>query len=332
MNTQKKFSMILQDYFFQRLIQQRNASNKTIKSYRDTFRLLFTFAKQELNKNASQLTLKDINASFIVKFLEHLEKVRKNKTRSRNARLAAIRSFLQYASYQDPSELSTIQQVLAIPMKRFDRPLIGFLSRIEIDAILSAPDLQKWNGHRDQVMLATFYNTGARVSEIIELRQCDVDLIKNKVIYLHGKGRKERVIPLWENTAKLIRKWLTQIENSPGSPLFPNRLGNRLTRSGVESRLKAAVAIAVKNCNSLKNKKITPHIVRHTTAMHLLQSGVDITVISLWLGHESITTTHHYIEADLKMKKRALNTIKEPANKTARYAPSDKLLTFLENL
>ena len=332
MDNQNKFSTLLQNYFYQRLIQQRNASDKTVKSYRDTFRLLFLFAKEKLSKNASQLSLTDLNASFILEFLNYLETERHNTVRSRNARLAAIRSFLQYIAYQDPASLPLIQQVLAIPMKRYDRPLVGFLSREEMLAVLAAPDIKTWNGKRDHAMLTTLYNTGARVSEIVALRRCDVDIKQMGVIYLHGKGRKERVIPLWKNTLKIIKNWFEQIENLPNTPLFPNRNGKCMTRSGIEDRLKSAVKIAEKNCNALKNKKITPHVIRHTTAMHLLQSGVDLTVIALWLGHESITTTHHYIEADMKMKKKALAAIQDPKGKILNYVPSDKLLSFLESL
>jgi site-specific recombinase XerD len=201
-----------------------------------------------------------------------------------------------------------------------------------MDAILAAPDLETWNGLRDQVMLATLYNTGARVSELIALRRCDVDINHTGIVRLHGKGRKERVIPLWKNTAMLLRKWLAQAEDLPHLPIFPNRYGKCMTRSSVEDRLKSAIKRAEKNCAALKNKKITPHVIRHTTAMHLLQSGVDLTVIALWLGHESITTTHHYIEADLKMKKRALQSVQEPNSKFVNYVPSDKLLSFLESL
>lgn len=332
MKTQNKFPKILQDYFLKRLIQQQNVSEKTIKSYRDTFKLLFIFSQKKLNIKASCLSLEHLDATFISQFLNYLETDRKNSVRTRNARFAAIRSFLQYAIHQDPTALPTINKVLAIPMKRYDKPLVGFLTREEIEAILEAPNLSTWSGRRDQVMLATLYNTGARVSEITALRQSDVDLNHKMMIHLHGKGRKERIIPLWKNTIKLIKKWLSEIDNAPSDPLFPNSRGTFITRSGVEDRLKAAVKVAALKHPALKKKKITPHIVRHTTAMHLLQSGIDLSVIALWLGHENITTTHHYIEADLKMKKEALQAIQEPHFKKTKKVIDDKLLSFLEGL
>jgi integrase/recombinase XerD len=333
MNTPKEFSAVLQNYFCQRLIDQQNVSAQTVKSYRDTFRLLFGFIKQHLHKTAAQLCLEDINAELIVKFLKYLEKDRKNTIRTRNIRLAAIRSFMNYASYQTPGTLPAIQKILAIPMKRFDRPLIGFLTREEINAILVAPDTSTWTGNRDRVLLATLYNTGARVSEIASLHRGNVELNQTSVIRLQGKGRKERAIPIWKNTGLLIKQWLNRIDAHQNTPLFPNHYGKAMTRSGIEDRLKNAIKIACPTCPSLKKKKITPHVIRHTTAMHLLQSGVDLSVIALWLGHESIVTTHHYIEADLKIKENALNSIQEPENRITRtHSCSDKVLLFLESL
>ncbi len=333
MNNPKEFASILQNYFYQRLIEQQNVSKQTIKSYRDTFRLLFEFTKLYLRKTAAQLCLKDINADLIVRFLNYIEKDRKNTIRTRNIRLAAIRSFINYVSYQIPTILPAIQQILAIPMKRFDRPLVGFLTREEMEAILIAPDISTWAGNRDCVMFATLYNTGARVSEVASLLRSSVELSKTPIIRIQGKGRKERVIPIWKKTEALIKQWLNRIDGDKDAPLFPNHYGRAMTRSGIENRLENAVKIASLTCPSIKKKKVTPHIIRHSTAMHLLQSGVDLSVIALWLGHESIVTTHHYIEADLKMKKDALNSIQEPKNKIGTpYRCSDKLLAFLENL
>jgi site-specific recombinase XerD len=333
MNKPTEFATTLQNYFYQWLIEQQNVSTQTVKSYRGTFRLLFDFTKCCLHRPASQLCLEDINAELIIKFLKHLEKNRKNTIRTRNARLAAIRSFMNYISYQMPAMLPMVQQILAIPMKRFDRPLVGYLTREEIEAILVAPDSSTWTGNRDRVLFATLYNTGARVSEIASLLRSGVELNKTPIIRLQGKGRKERIIPIWKSTEALIKQWLNKVDANKDGPLFPNHYGKAMTRSGIENRLDSAIKIASLACPSLKKKKITPHIIRHTTAMHLLQSGVDLTVIALWLGHESIVTTHHYIEADLKIKKEALNNIQEPENKiTSPYRCSDKLLAFLDNL
>jgi len=332
MDAQKKFSILVQNYFYSCLINQRRVSDKTVKSYRDTFCLLFKFIKEKLGKTASQLCLSELNSDLVISFLNYLEKERKNTIRSRNVRLAAIRSFMHYAAYQEPEELPTIQRVLAIPMKHYDCILVGFLSRQEMDAILNAPDTQTWSGQRDQVLLATLYNTGARVSEIISVKRKDVEMGKTAVIHLHGKGRKERAVPLWKNTSALIRKWLTKIDNDLQTPLFPNHFGKAMTPSGVDDRLKFAVKKSYSVCQSLKNKKVSPHVIRHTTAMNLLQSGVDLTVIALWLGHENVNTTHKYMEADLQMKKRILMKIKEPKHKATRKHMSDKLLSFLEAL
>lgn len=323
---------LLQDFFCQRLIQQRNVSHQTVCSYRDTFRILLRFSEQQLSKPAADLHLVDIDASLILAFLNHLESQRHNCIRSRNARLAAIRSFLHYAALQEPAALAGIQKVLAIPLKRFDRPMVEHLTLEEMQAILDAPDKTTWSGRRDYVLLATLYNSGARVSEIISLRRVDFESTCGKAIYLHGKGRKERVVPLWKRTVRSLKAWLAQIGPEPQQPLFPNRSGQTLSRSGVESRLRIAVTNAIKQCPSLENKTISPHIIRHTTAMHLLQAGVDLSVIALWLGHENVTTTHQYLEADLRMKEKALAKLQPPGVHPTRYKPSNDVLSFLDGL
>ena len=222
--------------------------------------------------------------------------------------------------------------MLAIPSKRFDKPLLGFLTREEMQALLAAPNLSTWSGQRDHAMLSTFYNTGARVSEITALRVSDLALGRGASVHIRGKGRKERATPLWASTAKLLERWLTHIRHSPDAPLFPNRNREPMSRSGVERRLRTAVRSATNNCPSLRKRRISPHTLRHTTAMHLLQSGVDITVIALWLGHESPATTHRYVEADLAMKERALKSLQEPSTRRLRYSPPDSVLAFLDRL
>lgn len=330
--TSLDFPALLQEFFCQRLIGQRNVTARTVAAYRDSFRLLLRYAESRLRRSPVAITLDDLDAPLILGFLDHLEQERGNCVRSRNLRLVAIRSFLRYAAHRDPTALPTIQRVLAIPMKRFDRPLLGFLSREEMEAILKAPDRTTWSGQRDHVMLTMFYNTGARVSEVITLRVGDLDLDHGASVRIHGKGRKQRSTPLWPSTAKLLREWLRRVGPDPEAPLFPNRHGRPLSRSGVEQRLKVAVTIAEESCPSLRNRRISPHSVRHTTAMHLLQSGVDLTVIALWLGHESPATTHQYIEADLAMKERALQSLQQPPDKGQRFRPSDRLLAFLDGL
>ena len=238
--------------------------------------MLFSFVEQRVGKSPSALALADLDAPLVLDFLDYLETERGNTTRTRNARLAAIHSFMRYAALRDPASLPVTQRVLAIPAKRFDRPMLGYLTRDQIAAILAAPDRGTWSGHRDAVLLATTYNTGARVSEITALRVRDILLDRNTAVHLHGKGRKQRVIPLWKNTATDLRGWLRRITAEPDAPVFPNRAGAPLTRSGVRDRLDRAVAIAKQRCPSLHGQRISPHTLRHTTAMHLLQSGTDL--------------------------------------------------------
>jgi integrase/recombinase XerD len=326
------FGVLLQEYFCERLIAQRDASAATVASYRDTFRLLLAFTRDVERKAPTEITLADIDAPLVLRFLNHLERERGNTARTRNARLAAIRSFLHFASVKAPVSLPSAQRVLAIPMKRFDRHVLGFLTREEVDAIIAAPDRASWAGRRDHAMLATFYNTGARLSEIAGVRVGDVATDHSRCVRVHGKGRKERVVPLWQSTCRLISAWIREVGSGTDNPLFPTRNGDRMSKSAIQERLSRAVAAATIVCPSLQGRRISPHTLRHTTAMHLLQSGVDITVIALWLGHESPATTHMYIEADLSMKRRALDKIVEPRARTARLTPSDKLLAFLDGL
>lgn len=314
------------------MIAERNVSDQTVASYRDTFRLLLKYIEQRTKKAPEDLALADLDAPVILGFLDQLQKERGNGARTRNLRLVAVRSFLRYASYRDPAALPTIRQVLAIPMKRFDRPLLGFLSHEQMHAVLEAPDRTTWSGRRDHVMFSVFYNTGARVSEIIGLRVNDVDLDRSAAVHIRGKGRKQRVTPLWRGTARLLRNWLAQEHRDGDAPVFANRAGHPLSRSGVEHRLRVAVTVARQRCPSLRALSVSPHTLRHTTAMHLLQSGVDLTVIALWLGHESPETTHHYIEADLSMKESALASLQEPPGRTLRYRAGDRLLAFLDGL
>lgn len=323
---------VLQAFFCQRLIQQRRASDQNVTSYRDTFRLLLRFAEHQLGKSVNALCLGDIDTTLVLAFLDDLEQQRHNCIRTRNARLAAIRAFLHYAALQEPAVLPQIQRVLAIPMKRFDRPMVGFLSREEIEAILIAPDTTTWSGQRDVVLLTILYNTGARVSEVTALQYADLINPGCTAILLHGKGRKERVVPLWKRTSALFQPWRKQNGATAQSPLCPNRFGQPMTRSGVTQRLKLAAKQASNDCTSLRGKVVTPHIVRHTTAMLLLQAGVDLSVIALWLGHESVTTTHHYLEADLKMKEQALAVLQPPALSKKRFKPSKDVLAFLDAL
>ncbi len=328
---EKTFAMLLQDYFCQRLINQRNASGETIASYRDTFRLLLTFAQIKFKKTPTELTFSDLSAEVVLGFLNHIEKHRHNKARSRNARLAAIRSFMQYAILFVPSAIADINRVLAIPSKRFEQPLMDFLTTEEIQSLLSLC-CSTWSEKRDHVMFSTLYNTGARVSEIITLKVVDVIFEHTPYVNIHGKGRKMRTVPIWKSTANKLKEWISNNSIKNDDPIFPNRQGKQLTRYGVVNRLQGVVNKAIQFCPSLKKRRISPHTFRHTTAMHLLQSGVDITVIALWLGHESPATTHKYVESDLSMKESALKKVHDGSTNNLRFKPKDSLIEFLEKL
>lgn len=326
------FASLLQDFFCDRLQRQRGASPHTVASYRDTFRLLLGFAEKSLRRAPMRLTLQDLTPRFVLAFLDHLENERGNAVRTRNIRLAAIRSFFQHAARRTPDALPQCQQVISIPFKRFDRPEVGFLSRDEINALIAAPPESTWSGARDRVIFRVLYNTGARVTELIGLNLNDVSLDGAASVRFRGKGRKERSVPLWKTTRNSLRRWLQCLPEAPGAPVFTNRRGERLSRSGVQARLNVAVARATPNCPSLNGRRITPHVLRHTTAMHLLQAGIDIAVIALWLGHESPSTTHMYLEADLALKERALARLPEARGCRPRYRVNDRLLAFLEAL
>lgn len=330
--TQTPLAPLLQQYFVDRLQNQRQASPCTISTYRDAFRLFLTFVEAKLGKQPAQLSIEDLDTQLILDFLDHLERQRKNSIRSRNARFAAIRSFIQYVGFKEPASLALTHGVLGIPMKRFDRRQVGFLTRDHIQAIIAAPDTSTWLGRRDHVLLATLYNTGARVSELIGVQVEDLNLSRSPSVRLHGKGRKEQSIPLWSSTASQLRQWLQELPHSATSPVFPSRSGSKLSRTNVTERLQLAVQTAGVAQPELKKCKVTPHIFRHSLAMHLLQAGVDINVIALWLGHESPATTHIYVEADLEMKKRSLKSLHPPSVRSLRFRPSDSLMQFLSAL
>jgi site-specific recombinase XerD len=327
------FDALIQDFFLRRLIEQQGVSRRTVEAYRDTFRLLLAYLPQRLAKPMSTLALADLDAANVIAFLDHLEAERGNGARTRNARLAALRSFVRYAASRDPTAWPLANRVLAIPAKRHDRVLLGYLARAEMAAVLAAPDANTWSGQRDRALFAVMYNTGARVSEAVGLRQNDLNAGQGgRSLLIHGKGRKERVVPLWKQTAQVLSEWMKRLGPAAAGPLFPNARGGPLSRSGVEDRLEVAVKKASATCPSLRHKNVSPHTIRHTTAMHLLQSGVDLTVIALWLGHESPETTHQYLEADLKMKEEVLGKVEGAAVEACRYQPSPALLDFLDKL
>lgn len=332
MKAVNSFPALLQAFFTDRLIRQLKASPHTILSYRDTFRLLLGFARKALRKAPSALTLEDLDAPFVGAFLDWLEKERGNSARTRNARLAAIRSFFRYAALQEPAGSAVADRVLAMPAKRFVRRPIEFLARSEVDALLAAPDPSEWSGRRDRALLLLAVQTGLRVSELIGLRCQDAVLGRGAHVRCRGKGRKERCTPLSREAASVLRAWLRERGGAGGEPLFPNARGSPLSRDGVEYLLAKHVRAAIAKCPSLGNKRVTPHSLRHTAAMDLLQHGVDRTVIALWLGHESAQTTEVYLHADLKLKQRALAKTASLEVKPHRYRPDDQLLAFLKSL
>jgi len=327
------FATLVQAYFAEYLTQQRALSAQTIATYRDGFVLFLGFIESRLGKSPNAITLADITPDMIMAFLDHLERQRHNSVRSRNARLAALRSFLKFAAHRDVASLQVIERALGVPVKRFERPMFGYLTREEMLAVIGTPD-ESWLSQRDHVLFLLMYNTGARVSEIIGIKVSDVVLDEHAAcVHLRGKGRKQRSVPLWRSTVKAVRAWLrVNPEVQPASPLLPNRNDHVMTRTNVALRLALAVKRATDSCPALAKRRVSPHTIRHTTAMHLLQAGVDISVIALWLGHESPITTHHYVEADLTMKERALAKLHEPEAKIQRYRAPDSLINFLKSL
>ncbi len=333
MNSTSNFPGLLEAFFTQRLMQQRQASPHTIASYRDTFRLLFRFTENRLHKPPSQLVLEEIDAPLIAAFLNDLEKNRAISPRSRNLRLTAIRSFFRYAAYEAPAHAAQIQRVLSIPGKRYDRVQVHFLSPTEVDALLSAPDCKSWSGRRDHVVLMVAVQTGLRLSELTSLKRKDVMVGTGAHVRCFGKGRKERCTPLTKQTRVVLKNWLNEPQKENTEILFPNAQGGRLSGDGVRYILAKHVATASKRCPSLLRKKVTPHVLRHTTAMELLQAGVDRAVIALWLGHESVETTQIYLDANLALKEEILAKTRSPNGaKSGHYKPGDRLMVFLQAL
>jgi integrase/recombinase XerD len=332
MNTKANFSALVQGFFTGRLLRQRRASPHTVAGYRDTFRLLLQFAGARLGKVPSRLTLEDLDAAFIGDFLDHLEKERRNSARSRNTRLAAIHAFFQYVSFQEPAYAEQCRRILAIPSKRYERRLIEYLSKEEIDALVAAPDRTTWRGRRDHALLLVAIQTGLRVSELIGLQRKDVILGSGAHLRCYGKGRKERCTPLRQEAVAVLAKWLGERPAELATPVFPSSRGRALSRDAVERLVTRQQRTAERQCPSLKGKKVTPHVLRHTAAMQLLQHGIDRTVIALWLGHESVETTQMYLHADMSLKEEALARMTPLDVQPGRFRPDDQLLAFLESL
>jgi integrase/recombinase XerD len=323
---------VLQAFFTERLIAQRQVSSHTVAAYRDSFRLLLGFAQQRTGTDPCDLRLDDLDAALIGAFLEHLRRDRRNGARTRNTRLSAIHSLFRYAALRHPEHADLIQRVLAIPPARFQKSTVSYLTPGEAEALLAAPDRARWAGRRDHALLALAVQTGLRVSELTTLTRSDVQLGPGPHVRCTGKGRKERCTPLTTQVARTLRAWLGERGGGPDSPVFPTSRGQPLSRDAVELLVARHAKTAQVTCPTLRGKTISPHVLRHTAAMALLQAGTDITVIALWLGHERAETAQIYIHADQTIKQRALDRTTPPGIRPGRYRPPDKLLAFLEQL
>jgi site-specific recombinase XerD len=323
---------LLQGFFTDKLMLQRQASPNTVAAYRDTFTLLLGFVHTRTGRHPAQLSVADLDAPTIGEFLQHLETSRGNTASTRNARLAAIHSFFHYAVLRVPEHTALIQRVLSIPPKRFDRAIVNFLTRSETDALIAAPDKTIWTGRRDHALLLVAVHTGLRVSELVNLKLHDAQLGTGAHVRCHGKGRKDRCTPLTRPTVKVLRSWLRERGGHDSDPLFPTRRGTPMSRDAVARLVTKHAQVAAVACPSLTDKKVTPHTLRHSTAMALLHAGVDISVIALWLGHESTETTQIYLHADMTIKERALARTAPTASAPGRYTASDTLLAFLKTL
>jgi site-specific recombinase XerD len=332
MTADPSLATLLQRYFTQRLMQQRQASPHTIASYRDTFKMLLQFAKKRLHKAPSALCLGDVDAPLVAAFLDDLEASRGIKARTRNLRLTAVHSFFRFASYEVPTHAAQIARVLAIPAKKFNRTLVPFLSRPEVDALLAAPDLRTWSGRRDHALLLVAVQTGLRLSELTGMRRDDVVLGAGSHVRVIGKGRKERCTPLSKASRAVMAAWMGEPGRAADQPVFPNARGGQLSAHGVQYLVAKHVATACRACPSLARKRVSPHVLRHTTAMDLAQEGVERSVLAMWLGHESVETTQIYLDANLEMKSKLLDKLTPPESKPGRFRPDDALLAFLKSL
>jgi site-specific recombinase XerD len=330
--TASTFPALLQRFFTNRLCTQMEASAHTIAGYRDTFRLLLRFASAQRGRAPTKLGIEDLDADLIGDFLVHVETTRGNGARSRNTRLAAIRSFFRYVAMSEPAWLLHCQRILAMPGKRYVKRTVTFLDASEIAALLAAPDRSTWAGRRDHMILLVALQTGLRASELVGLRCGDVVLGTGAHIRCLGKGRKERCTPLRRDTAKALQTWLKERRGDADQPLFPSIRGDRLSRDALEHLVRKHCLVAARSCPSLAEKRVSPHTLRHSTAMELLQHGVDQSVIALWLGHESVETTQMYLHADMRLKEKALSRVAAPTASPGRFRPDDQLLAFLEAL
>jgi integrase/recombinase XerD len=327
-----EFPDLLQAFFTDRLMTQKQASSHTIASYRDTFRLLIEYVHQTLKKEPATIRIADLSTDCIVGFLNHLEKTRGVTARSRNQRLGAIRSFFRYVAFKAPEHSGLVQQILAVPCKRHDQKLVDFLTREEIEAILQKPDRNTWIGRRDHALILLAVQTGMRVSELTGLCRKDLAIESAAYVRCFGKGRRNRCVPLTRQTVAVLRSWLKQVPASPEAPLFPNSRGGRMSSDCFQYLLGKYAVAARQMIPSLKEKRVSPHVLRHSTAIQLLLSGVDRSLIALWLGHQTVETTQIYLDANLAMKESILKMVTPIKTDRKRFRADDALLSFLNAL
>lgn len=333
MNATPTLPSLIERFFIVRLMRQRRVSPNTVASYRDTFRLLLAFARKHLGKAPSSLDLIDIDAPLVGAFLDDLETHRSTSVRTRNLRLTAIRSFFQFVAYEEPAYSAHIQRVLAVPSKRHDKGMVQFLVQQEIETLLAAPDRSTWIGRRDHALLLLAVQTGLRLSELINLDVSSVVFGKGAYVRCVGKGRKERCTPITRHVSAVLQAWLAELPREDGNALFPTIHGGRLSADAVQYAVAKYVTVARPHCPSLTHKRVTPHVLRHTAAMELLQAGVDPSVIALWLGHESVQSTQVYLHAHMAIKESALAKLSPTgAARITRFRPGDRLLQFLDAL
>ena len=326
---------LLQNFFLQRMMQQRKLSAETVHSYRDAFRIYFLYIRDVHRKAPEDIGIEQFDLAYLQGFCRYLEEKRGNRPVTVNSRTAAIKSFMHYVAEIEPAYSAVAKRALMLPAQKSKKPVIEYLTKDEFDSMVGSCDTSTFIGARDKLMLLVLYNTGARVSELLEIKPSDIHRscsASHASLKLYGKGRKQREVPLWKNTVTYINRYLKAHPVADGGYLFMNKNGDRLTRSGVRTRIDAITAKAAEGSPSLLKKNVSPHTFRHSVAMNLLASGVDISTIAIWLGHSSIETTHKYMVADIELKRKAMERAGTAGDCACRYKPSPGILGFLESL
>lgn len=326
---------LIQNYFLQRLMQQRKVSYQTVSSYKDTIRIYLQYLKNSYGLSATEADIQHFDLNYLQDFCKYLEDKRNNKATTINNRIAAIKSFMHYVSEVEPAYCAISKRALMLPAQKQEQPTMDFITKEEFNSLIEVCEINTFIGSRDKLMLMIMYNTGTRVSELLEIKLSDIhnaDSVNHASILIHGKGRKQREVPLWKSTTQYINKYLADYPSNNNVNVFINKNGDKLTRSGVRTRINKLVSQATAHAPSLTEKNITPHTFRHSVAMNLLASGVDISTIAIWLGHSSIETTHKYMVADLEIKRKAMEKAGSAGNSTYKYKASSDIISFLNSL